>query len=411
MAAIAFELPDDVKDVVEGLLAFARSEVVPRHEKHRELLEDGRRRYAEDGRIAPDVQALIREVRMAASEAGYYQMCVPESLGGGGLGMQAYYAGWQALFHALGPQYWLMLYCVSHWAFGPSRLLERVTDRARDEILEPLMKGEKGMCFGLSEPGAGSDASMIRTKAVPDGDGWVIEGRKIWTTNSPTADYCILFAVTDPERAAARKGGISAFLVPTNAPGFEVQRVVKMFGHIGGDEAELRFEGLRVEPWQVVGELHQGFANALYGVSLGRVYNSARAVGYGRWAVEMALDYAQAREAFGHPISEYQGVTFPLASSAMELHAAHLMGLNAAKLLDQGEPAVKELSMTKAYSVEIGVRAVDRAMQTHGAMGFTNELGLHEAWHTLRIINVADGTNEILRRTIIQRMLKGDLDL
>jgi len=117
------------------------------------------------------------------------------------------------------------------------------------------------------------------------------------------------------------------------------------------------------------------------------------------------------REAFGHPIADYQGVTFPLAESATELHAAHLMGLNAAALLDQGQPAVKELSMAKAYSVQVGFRAVDRSIQTHGAIGFTNELGLCHAWHSLRIINVADGTNEILNRTISQRLLKGDLEL
>ena len=184
-----------------------------------------------------------------------------------------------------------------------------------------------------------------------------------------------------------------------------------MFGSIGGDEAELRLEEIAVEPWQLVGELHQGFQTALYGVSIGRVYNSARAVGYGRWALEKALEYSKTREAFGKPIAEYQGVGFPLAESAMELHAAHLMGLNAAGLLDQGELAIKELSMAKAYAVEIGVRAVDRAMQAHGAMGFTNELHLTEAWHSLRAVNVADGTNEILRRTIWQRLLKGDTAL
>jgi acyl-CoA dehydrogenase len=117
------------------------------------------------------------------------------------------------------------------------------------------------------------------------------------------------------------------------------------------------------------------------------------------------------REAFGKPIADYQGVTFPLAESAMELHAAHLMGINAATLLDRGEAAVKELSMTKAYSVQAGYRAVDRAMQTHGAMGFTNEVGLYHAWHALRIVNVADGTNEILNRTVVQRLLKGDTEL
>jgi len=273
------------------------------------------------------------------------------------------------------------------------------------------MDGSASMCFALSEPNAGSDASMISTRAQKDGDGWRINGRKIWTSNAPIADYCILFAVTDAAAAAAKKGGISAFMVPTDTAGFTMERVIKLFGHIGGDEAELSFEDLYVEPWQLIGELHQGFATALYGVSLGRIYNSARAVGYGRWGLEKSLEYTKIREAFGQTISAYQGVTFPLAECATELHAAHLMGINAGQLLDQGHPAVKELSMTKAYSVQIGLKAVDRAIQTHGAMGFTNELGLTEAWHALRIVNVADGTNEILYRTISQRLLKGDVQI
>jgi alkylation response protein AidB-like acyl-CoA dehydrogenase len=411
MSAIAWELPEEIRAVRDGLVDFARKEVLPRHDKHRDLFEDQRRLYREDGRFSDELKGLIGEVRRASAKAGYYNMCVPESLGGGGLAHLAYFVGWEALFHLCGPQNWLMLYVISHWAFGPSRLLEKVTPEARDKILAPMMAGEASMCFGLSEPGAGSDAAALATKAVPDGNAWRLTGRKIWTSNSPVADYCIVFAITDAERAAARKGGISAFLVPTSSPGFEVQRIIKLFGHIGGDEAELRLEDVRVEPWQLVGELHQGFAAALYGVSLGRIYNSARAVGYGRWALEKALDYAQQRKAFGKAIAEYQGVTFPLAESAMELHAAHLMGLNVATLLDQGSPAVKELAMTKAYAVQVGYRAVDRAMQTHGAMGFTNELGLHHAWHSLRIVNVADGTNEILNRSIVQRLLKGDVEL
>ena len=330
-------------------------------------------------------------------------MCVPESLGGGGLGHLAYYVAWEALFHRCGPQNWLMLYALAHWAFGPSRLLEKVTDEVKKTYLPGLMNGSKSMCFGLTEPNAGSDASMISTKAERDGAGWKISGRKIWTSNAPIADYCVVFARTEE--------GISAFMVPTTAEGFEIQRVIKLFGHIGGDEAEISMENVYVEPWQVVGELGKGFAAALYGVSLGRIYNSARSVGYGRWALEMAIDYSSTREAFGNAIGDYQGVSFPIAESATELHAAHLMGLNASSLLDQGQTAVKELSMTKAYSVQKGLKAVDCAMQTHGAMGFTNELGLAEAWHSLRIVNVADGTNEILNKTIAQRLYKGDLEL
>lgn len=408
---IATPLPEDVRSARDGILSFVAREVVPRHEQHRGLLAEPRRLHREDGRYSDEALELIREVRMAAAAAGYFQMCVPEALGGGGLGHLAYYVAWEAMFHTYGPRNWLQLYALSHWAFGPSRLLEKMTPEAQTRVLPGLMDGSQSMCFGLSEPNAGSDASMIKTRAVRDGNGWRISGRKIWTTNSPTADYCVIFAVTDADKAASKRGGISAFIVPTDAPGFQVQRIIRLFGHAGGDEAELAFDDLPVEPWQLVGELDQGFQAALYGVSLGRVYNSARAVGYGRWALEQALDYAQTREAFGEAIANYQAVSFPLAESATELHAAHLMGINAATLLDQGEAAIKELSMTKAYSVQRGFQAVDRAIQVHGAMGFTNELGLTDAWHILRIINIADGTNEILNRTIAQRLFKGDLDL
>ena len=403
MSAIAKELPEEVKIAKEGILASAEQEVIARHDANKAFFEDPRRLYREDGRFSDELIELINDVRMESSKSGVYHMCVPESLGGGGLGHLAYYVAWEALFHRCGPQNWLMLYALAHWAFGPSRLLEKVTDEVKATYLPGLMDGSKSMCFGLTEPNAGSDASMISTKAVRDGDGWNISGRKIWTSNAPIADYCVVFARTEE--------GISAFIVPTTAAGFEIQRVIKLFGHIGGDEAEISMENVYVEPWQVVGELGTGFAAALYGVSLGRIYNSARSVGYGRWALEMAIDYSSTREAFGSAISDYQGVSFPIAESATELHAAHLMGLNASSLLDQGQTAVKELSMTKAYSVQKGLKAVDCAMQTHGAMGFTNELGLAEAWHSLRIVNVADGTNEILNKTIAQRLYKGDLEL
>lgn len=411
MTAIAFAMPEEIEALADGVERFLATEVFPRHRADHRLLSEPRLTYAEDGRYAPAVVRHIREVRMAAAEAGYYTMSVPSELGGGGLGMLAYFHVWERIYRLCGSHHWLGAYTVSHWAFGPSSVLTQVTERARAEILADMMAGRTSMCFGMSEPGAGSDATMIRTRATRDGDGWRIDGRKIWTTNSPQADWCIVFAVTDPERASRKAGGISAFLVPTSAPGFTLESVIRMHGSVGGNEGQLLFDGLRVEPWQLVGELDDGFRIGLLGVSIGRVYNTARAVGLGRWALEMALAYAKQREAFGKPITEYQGVTFPLAESAMELHAAHLMALNVATLLDRGERAVKELSMTKAYAVEIGARAIDRAMQTHGAIGFTNEIGLVHAWQDVRNVNVADGTNEILRRTIVQRLLAGDTEI
>lgn len=411
MSAIAFDLPEDVRSVRDGVLGFVQAEVVPRIERNHALLDDVRRLYSQNGTYSPEVRQLIREVRMASAAAGFYAMCAPTSLGGGGLGHLTYYVTWEAIYRTLGPQGVIAPWVIAHWALGPSPVLAQVTPEARERILADMMSGSTSMCFGLSEPGAGSDASMIRTRAERDGDGWRITGRKLWTTNGPTAEWCIVFAVTDAQRAGRKKGGISAFLVPTDARGFAVESVVKLFGAPGGHEGALVFENVHVEPWQLVGTLDDGFKVALYGVSLGRVYNSARAVGQGRWALEKALDYARQREAFGQTISNYQGVMFPLADSASELHAAHLMGLNAAMLLDRGGPAVKELSMTKSFSVQAGLRAVDRAMQTHGGMGLTNEVGLYHAWHDLRIVNIADGTNEILAKTISQRLLAGDTEL
>jgi alkylation response protein AidB-like acyl-CoA dehydrogenase len=410
-SAIAFPYPEDIAAVVEGLEAFVKAEVMSRYAKNVDLLDDVRHRYGADGIYLAEVVDLIREIRTASAEAGYFNLAVPASMGGGGMGHLAYYAAWEHVYDLCGGSNWLAQFAISHWAFGPSVILERVTERAAAEILPRLMSGEEMMCFGMSEPDAGSDATMLRTRAEPDGDGWRLSGRKIWTTHLPIADWMITLAITDPERASARRGGISAFLVPTSAEGFRIERTIGMWGEPGGPEAESVLEGVRVKPWQLVGDLHEGFRIGLQGVSLGRIYNAARSVGLGRWAIETAVEYTKTRRAFGNPISEYQGVSFPLATSATEIHAAHLMGINASALLDDGHRAVKELSMAKAYAVQAGVRAVDRAIQTFGAVGFTNEMGLTEAYHTLRLINVADGTNEILNRTIFQRLLGGDVDL
>jgi acyl-CoA dehydrogenase len=412
MVSIGFDIPEDIRAVRDGIEKFVRAEVIARHERHGNLLADPRRLFQADGRICDEALTLMREVRMASAKAGYYNMCVPQAMGGAGMGYLAYYVVWEQIYRMCGAHHWMLgNFVVAHWALGPSQVLAGLTPRAREEMLAPMLTGEKMMCFGMSEPGAGSDAAMLKTRATPDGDGWRLNGRKIWITYSPYADFICVFAITDPQRAAVKKGGISAFLMPTDSPGFKIESVIRMFGSVGGDEGEVVLDDVRVEPYQLVGELHEGFRIGLLGVSLGRVYNAARAVAFARWALNLAFEYTKVRESFDHPISEYQGVTFPLTESAMEVHAAHLMGLNASALLDRGERAIKELSMAKAYSVEVCLRAVDRAMQTHGAMGFTNEVALVEAWKILRVINVADGTNEILRRTIAQRMLRGDMEL
>ena len=202
MSAIGFQLPEDVVAVRDGVMRFVEAEVLPRLERNHALLNDPRLTYAADGRYAPEVRALIREVRMASAAAGYYAMCAPAAIGGGGLGHLAYYVAWEAIYRRIGGHSILTPWVIAHWAFGPSAMLTQATPEAQARCLDAMVTGRTSMCFGLSEPGAGSDASMIKTRAVNDGDGWRITGRKLWTTNSPTAEWCIVFAVTDPNKSS-----------------------------------------------------------------------------------------------------------------------------------------------------------------------------------------------------------------
>lgn len=405
-----FGYPADIEAIRDGITTFVQREIIPRHEAHADLFDDPLKFYGADRRHSSAVRKLVREVREASAKAGYYTMCTPKHLGGGGLGYLAYFAAWERAYHLCASQYYLGQHIVAHWATGPSPVLANLTEQARQEILPNLMSGACSMCFALSEPGAGSDATMIKTRARPHGDGWQITGTKIWTTNSPHADHVIVFAVTDPP-AGSSKRGISAFLVPTTAEGFHVEQIVRMWGAVGGEEGVLTFDNVKVAPHQLVGELGRGFDTAMIGVNMGRIYNTARSVGLSRWALEKAFDYIKIRNAFGRPISEYQGVTFPLADSLTEVHASRLMAVNVATMLDNGLPARKELSMTKCFAVRAAAKAIDNAIQAHGAMGVTNEMHLTEAYAAIRNVNIADGSNEILRRTIVKEALSGDISI
>lgn len=399
------ELLDDLLDGLEG---FIKAEVIARHDRFEELLGDQRQTYDETGRFTPAVVEIIREIRQASASAGYFNMSVPEDMGGAGLGYRAYYEAWKRIYQTCKPQHWLSQFAISHWAFGPSVALEGLGPEARERVLPKLTDGSEIMSFGMSEPDAGSDAMSIRTTATQTDNGWLINGRKIWTSHAPIADWMLVLAITDSEAARARKGGISAFIVPTSAPGLDVQNVIRMWDSIGGNEGETAFTDVPVEPWQLVGELGKGFQVAMAGVSLGRVYNSARGVALGTWGLNLALDYSLERQSFGKPISSYQAVSHPLAESAAEIAAADSFARQTTRALDAGNPMRKEIAMMKFLAVRAGLNAVDRAMQTHGAIGFSNELGLVTAFKSLRMLRIADGTDEILLRTISNSMLKGD---
>jgi acyl-CoA dehydrogenase len=407
---ITSSLPGTDESVVAGLIDFVDKTVVPLEDANAQILEDSHQLYDETGAYSEPVRKLMRQVRAASAEAGYYAMLCPEDVGGGGLGAVSSYYVWEALYHRYGPARLLPFHTVAHWTSGPSYLCRHMSPDVRAEILPGLMSGNITMCFAMSEPEAGSDAWAMRTSAVRDGDEWIINGTKQWISNSPYAQYALLFATTDQEASGRHRGGISCFLLPMSTPGVAIDSVIKLFGHSGGNEAILSFTDVRVGADCLVGEVGRGFELAVGGVSLGRMYNAGRCVGLARWALERSVSYAKQRKTFGRPISDYQGVAFPLADSAIEIQATKLMALDCARRIDNGERATRDMAMVKAYATEMCFRVYDRCMQVHGGMGFTNEMKLYDGWMQARVIRVADGSGEIMRRNIARSLINGDID-
>lgn len=387
-------------ELTEGLRDFIRAEVMPRHKALGPHLSE----FGPDGRFRPDVLEAYSQVRQASARAGYYTMLAPTEVGGGGLGFEALYRAWAAVFDTCGAEYWLGHQMISHWSRGPSHLLLQVDPEFRDMMLPDLAAGRKTSCFAMSEPDAGSDVWQMRTTAERADGGWVLNGVKQWSTNSPYADWGVTFAVTDQEAFRRKGNGLTGFIIDMRAPGVQVESVIAMFGHAGGDEGIISYSDVFVPDRQVIGQPGDGLRHAMSGVSMGRVYNSGRAVGLAKWALGKALAYAEVRSTFGKPIIENQAISFPLATSAMELHAAYTMGIDTARRLDRGEQLRREVSMMKAYSTEMAVRAIDHAVQVHGAMGFTNELSLSAAWQQMRRTCVADGSSEIMRTQIVKAL-------
>jgi acyl-CoA dehydrogenase len=394
-------------EITDGLVALLRSEVVPRQKS---IDESGFGHFGPNGLYTDEVRSAFSEVRQASAKAGFYSILLPEEVGGEGLGFEALYRVWETLFDFCGAEYWLGHQAVSHWSRGPSHLYQYVDKDFRDEILPHLLSGVQTTCFAMSEPDAGSDIWNLRTSAERVDGGWVINGTKQWSTNAPYADWAIVFAVSDRDSFKSHKGGLTGFVVDMHSEGVLLESVIRMFGHAGGDEGIISFQDAFVPDRQTIGEPNNGLTYAMSGVSTGRMYNSARAVGLARWAVAKALAYAEERKTFGKALIENQAIAFPLADSAMEIHAAHLMGIETAKQLDQGLEVRNQVSMAKTFSTEMSVRAIDHAIQVHGAMGLTNEIHLTEAWQQMRRTCIADGSSEMMRIQIVKALRRNGVE-
>ncbi len=417
-------IPEDIRDVVKGAVTgitqFIDAEVLPLEQDLGDLLIDERKFFDENGKAVPEAMEARKQVRMMSAAAGYYGMFAPEAVGGGGLGVRIMLFVEEAMYRKYGPGRPLITWAkgflsqptIASFVDGPSHMLVPVSDTVRKEFMPSISSGEKTVCFALTEANAGSDVWGVQTKAKRDGDDWVINGSKTWITNSPYADYAIVFAITDEEMVKQHKGGISAFFVETDAQGYSFDGVLPVMGHTGGDCGAMTFEDVRVPADRLIGAENQGFQVAMFGISEGRTSISANCVGMCGYALDRSLEYAQNRMTFGKAISEYQAIQFMLADMAIDIYTMKYMVLQTSALIEAamttGRLPVKEISMCKAYAVEKTQETYDKAIQVHGGMGLSNELSLNEGFRIARTLRIPDGTGEIQRRTIARQLLRGD---
>ena len=382
-----FSLGAEERDVRDWVRTFVRREIMP---LEGEVLD--RERRGERG--LP--RELLEALQHKAKDSGFWGVQTPADYGGMGLS-----AVMTSLVEAeLGRSF-------VPFSFGgyADNILYDANDEQQERYLLPTIAGDRKACFAITEPGAGSDAKAIRTKAARDGDEWVINGEKTFITGGNEADFAMVFAVTDAEKGA--DGGVTCFLVDRDM-GWKSSMIDTM-GEWG--PAALEFVDVRVPHANVLGEVGQGFALAMRWIGRGRYLLPARALGACERLVEMAIETANNRVTFGLPIAERQAIQWMIADSAVEIEALRWLVLQAAWQEDRGMDSRHAQSVAKLYG---GIKAneiVDRVLQIHGGMGYTRELPVERWYRELRLLRIYEGTDEIQRRTIARNLLKGHVSV
>jgi butyryl-CoA dehydrogenase len=334
-------------------------------------------------------------------EMGLMGVAVPPEWGGAGMDNLSYAVAMEEISRGCAGTGVIMsvsnsLYCDPVMKFG--------TDDQKREFLPPFARGEKLGAFALTEPMSGSDAAEMRTVASRKGSEYVLTGSKNFITNGPQAHAIIVFAITD--RAKAHKG-ITAFLVPTDTPGFTRGKPDEKVGIRASGTCSLFFEEARLPERYRLGNEGDGFKIAMQTLDGGRIGIAAQALGIARAAYEEAVAYAKERKAFGQPITQFQAIQFMLADMATEIDAARLLIWRAASLKDRGVRHSAESAMAKLYASEMSERVTSKSIQIHGGYGYTKEYDAERHWRDSRITEIYEGTSEIQRLVIAANVLKG----
>ena len=368
-----------------------------------EMIRDAMREFVQ-GQIAPHAaqwdrdRSFPRDVHRGLAELGAYGICVPEEYGGAGLDYVSLALVLEEI--AAGDGGTSTAISVTNCPVN-AILLRYGSEAQKRQWLVPLARGEMLGAFCLTEPHVGSDASALRTTAVREGDEYVINGVKQFITSGKNGQVAIVIAVTDK---AAGKRGMSAFLVPTDAPGYVVARLEDKLGQHSSDTAQINFDGCRIPAANLIGAEGEGYKIALSALEGGRIGIAAQSVGMARAAFEFALQYSKEREAFGQPIFQHQAVGFRLAECATQLEAARQLIWHAASLRDAGRPCLKEAAMAKLFASEMAERVCSVAIQTLGGYGVVNDFPVERIYRDVRVCQIYEGTSDV-QKIIIARAL------
>jgi alkylation response protein AidB-like acyl-CoA dehydrogenase len=369
-----------------------------------ELLRSSVREFAET-ELRPHVmewdesQQFPRELLAKCAALGLMGIQFPEEYGGSGMSSVDYCLCIEELAR-VDPSVCLSI--AAHNGLGASHIFMFGTEEQRRKYLVPLASGEKLAAWGLTEASSGSDAAAMRTTAVREGDGWVINGSKQFITHGRTGDTLVVMAVTN--RAKGNRG-ISAFIVEKDTPGFRAGKKENKLGMRASETSELIFENCRVPAGQLLGAEGQGFINALQVLDAGRIGIAALAVGLAQGAYDAARAYAFEREQFGQPIATFQSIRAKLVDNAVRIEAARLLTYRAAAMKDEGQRTTLEAAMAKLYSSEIAVRAAEDGVQIHGGYGFIKDYPAEKYFRDVKLTTIGEGTSEIQRLVIARQLL------
>ncbi|AVD94726.1 acyl-CoA dehydrogenase [Pseudomonas sp. SWI36] len=366
-------------------------------------IADAVRAFAQE-RLRPFAEQWDKEHRFPKeaidemAELGLFGMLVPEQWGGSDTGYVAYAMALEEIAAGDGACSTIMSV---HNSVGCVPILRFGNEQQKEQFLTPLATGAMLGAFALTEPQAGSDASSLKTRARLEGDHYVLNGSKQFITSGQNAGVVIVFAVTDPE---AGKRGISAFIVPTDSPGYQVARVEDKLGQHASDTCQIVFDNVRVPVANRLGAEGEGYKIALANLEGGRIGIASQAVGMARAAFEVARDYANERLSFGKPLIEHQAVAFRLADMATKISVARQMVLHAAALRDAGRPALVEASMAKLFASEMAEKVCSDALQTLGGYGYLSDFPLERIYRDVRVCQIYEGTSDIQRMVIARNL-------